>query len=150
MDYSKYTVQTLNKVLLKAVTNEQFEVAAEIRDVINSRGGADNFMNLDTQIKIILNGIDFDKIQSVMDFLDWKILGRIPSIDGLKASAKKLLTDAWNIEEGHEICSLETGGMRAERFIYDGMKMLKFSFTISSWSIDYDDVTLTYDEYMND
>ena len=77
MDYSKYTVQTLNKVLLKAVTNEEFELAAEIRDVINSRGGADNFMDLDTQIKIILNGIDFDKIQSVMDFLDWKIFGKI-------------------------------------------------------------------------
>lgn len=148
MDYSKYTVETLNKVLLKAVTNEEFEVAAEIRDVINSRGGADNFMNLDTQIKIILNGIDFDKIQSVMDFLDWKILGRIPSVDGLKASAKKLLTDAWNIEEGHEICSLETGGMRAERFIYDGMKMLRFKFILTSWDIEYDDVTLTYDEYM--
>ena len=148
MDYSKYTVETLNKVLLKAVTNEQFEVAAEIRDVINSRGGVDNFMNLDTQIKIILNSIDFDKIQSVMDFLNWKILGRIPSIDGLKASAKKLLTDVWNIEEGHEICSLETGGMRAERFIYDGMKMLRFKFILTSWDIEYDDVTLTYDEYM--
>ena len=150
MDYSKYTVETLNKVLLKAVTNEEFEVAAEIRDVINSRGGADNFMNLDTQIKIILNGIDFDKIQSVMDFLDWKILGRIPSIDGLKASAKKLLTDAWNIEEGHEVCSLETGGMRVDRFIYDGMKMLRFKFIITSWEIDYDAVTLTYDEYMGE
>jgi hypothetical protein len=148
MDYSKYTVETLNKVLLKAVTNEQFEVAAEIRDVINSRGGVDNFMNLDTQIKIILNSIDFDKIQSVMDFLNWKILGRIPSIDGLKASAKKLLTDVWNVEEGHEICSLETGGMRAERFIYDGMKMLRFKFILTSWDIEYDDVTLTYDEYM--
>ena len=101
MDYRKYTVQTLNKVLLKAVTNEEFELAAEIRDVINSRGGTDNFMDLDTQIKIILNGIDFDKIQSVMDFLDWKIFGKIPSVDSLKVSAKKLLTDAWNIEEGH-------------------------------------------------
>lgn len=148
MDYSKYTVETLNKMLLKAVTNEDFEMAAAIRDVINERGGSDNFMNLDTQIKIILNGVDFNKIQSVMDFLNWKIFGEIPSIDSLKANATRLLTDAWNIEEGYEICALETGGMRVERFIYDGMKMLSFKFVLTSWSIEYDDVTLTYDEYM--
>lgn len=148
MDYSKYTVETLNKMLLKAVTNEDFEMAAAIRDVINERGGSDNFMNLDTQIKIILNGIDFNKIQSVMDFLNWKIFGEIPSIDSLKTNATRLLTDAWNIEEGYEICALETGGMRVERFIYDGMKMLSFKFVLTSWGIEYDDVTLTYDEYM--
>jgi hypothetical protein len=149
MDYSKYTVETLNKMLLTAVTNEEFELAAEIRDVINSRGGVDSFMDLETQIKIILEGVDFDKIHSVMDFLDWKILGNVPSVNGLKASAKKLLTDAWNIEEGHEICSMETGGMRVDRFIYDGMKMLRFKFILTGWEIDYDTVTLTYDEYMN-
>jgi hypothetical protein len=150
MDYSKYTVETLNKMLLTAVTNEEFELAAEIRDVINSRGGVDSFMDLETQIKIILEGVDFDKIHSVMDFLDWKIFGNVPSVNGLKASAKKLLTDAWNIEEGHEICSMETGGMRVDRFIYDGMKMLRFKFILTGWEIDYDTVTLTYDEYMND
>lgn len=149
MDYSKYTVETLNKMLLTAVTNEEFELAAEIRDVINSRGGVDTFMDLETQIKIILESVDFDKIHSVMDFLDWKIFGKVPSIQTLKTNATKMLVDVWNLEEGHEICSMGSGGMYVQRFIYDGMKMLKFSFTISSWSIDYDDVTLTYDEYMN-
>jgi hypothetical protein len=39
--------------------------------------------------------------------------------------------------------------MRVDRFIYDGMKMLRFKFILTGWEIDYDTVTLTYDEYMN-
>lgn len=147
MDYNKYTVETLNKIMLKAVNDENFEQAAKIRDVINSRGGVDDFMDLDTQIRIIMEGIDFDKIHNVMDFLNWKILGKVPTINGLMTQAKRLLTDVWNTEEGHEICTIETGGMRAERRIYDGMKMLKLSFILTTWDIDYDDVKLTYDEY---
>jgi|688.fasta_scaffold1525049_1 hypothetical protein len=150
MDYSKYTVETLNKLLLEAVSAENFETAAEIRDVINERGGNDNFMTLDVQVKIILDNINFEKIYSVMEFLDWKIAGKIPSTAVTRRHATKLLVDVWNTEEGYERCSLETGGLRAERLIYDGLKMLKLSFILTSWDIDYDAVTLTYEEYMGE
>lgn len=150
MDYSKYTVETLNKLLLKAVSNENFETASEIRDVINERGGIDDFMSLDVQVKIILDNINFERIHSVMKSLDWKIAGKIPSTAVTRKYATKLLVDVWNTEEGYELCSLETGGLRAERFIYDGLKMLKLSFILTSWDIDYDAVKLTYEEYMGD
>lgn len=150
MDYSKYTVETLNKLLLETVSAENFETAAEIRDVINERGGNDNFMTLDVQVKIILDNINFEKIYSVMEFLDWKIGGKIPSTAVTRRHATKLLVDVWNTEEGYERCLLETGGLRAERLIYDGLKMLKLSFILTSWDIDYEAVTLTYEEYMGE
>jgi hypothetical protein len=150
MDYSKYTVETLNKLLLEAVNVENFETAAEIRDVINERDGIDNFMALDIQVKIILDNINFERIHSVMEFLDWKIAGKIPSTAIIRKHATKLLVDVWNTEEGYERCLLESGGLRAERFIYDGLKMLKLSFILTSWDIDYEAVTLTYEEYMGE
>ena len=150
MDYSKYTVETLNKLLLETVSAENFETAAEIRDVINERGGNDNFMSLDVQVKLILDNFNFEKIYSVMEFLDWKIAGKIPSTAVTRRHATKLLVDVWNTEEGYERCLLETGGLRAERLIYDGLKMLKLSFILTSWDIDYEAVTLTYEEYMGE
>lgn len=150
MDYSKYTVETLNKLLLEAVNTENFEIASEIRDVINDRGGIDNFMTLDVQVKIILDNVNFERIYSVMEFLDWKIAGKIPSTATTRKYATKLLVDVWNMEEGYERCSLESGGLRAERFIYDGLKMLKLSFILTSWDIDYEAVSLTYEEYMGE
>jgi hypothetical protein len=107
-------------------------------------------MTLDVQVKIILDNINFEKIYSVMEFLDWKIAGKIPSTAVTRRHATKLLEDVWNTEEGNERCSLETGGLRAERLIYDGLKMLKLSFILTSWDIDYDAVTLTYEEYMGE
>jgi hypothetical protein len=147
MDFEKYTVETLNKMLLKAVSVEDFELAAQLRDVINHRGGHDNFMSFDTQTKIILDEMNFDKIRLVMEALDWRIFGSILSVETLKKNGFKLLKDVWELPEGYEICAIESGGLRAERSIYDGMKMLKLMFIVSSYAIDYDIVTMTYDEF---
>jgi hypothetical protein len=150
MDYSKYTVKTLTDILTKAIVDENFELAIEIRDVINSRGGIDNFMDFETQMQIIFEHMDFDKVYNVMDFLNWgyKSNKNAPTIDELKKMAKNLLTSIWNMEEGHERVATECGGFRAERYVYDGLKILKLSFILTSWELDYEVVTMSYDKYM--
>lgn len=151
MNFGNYTVEALSKILIDAINGENFELASQIRDVVNSRGGADTFMDLETQTAIIIKNMDFDKIHDVMDYLEWGygFNQKIPSVDNLIDKAKSLLNNVWYMEEGHETVSMETGGFRCERYIYDGLKMLKLSFVLSSWDIDYQSVKLTYDQYTN-
>ena len=49
------------------------------------------------KIDNIMENFDFDKVQSVMDYLDWKWVGTkngIPTIDEIRDEAKRMLIDA--------------------------------------------------------
>lgn len=70
------------------------------------------------QIEIILDGIDFKKIHSVMKFLnwEWKIQNnesKVPDISELKSTAEFCLNKVANSND--EIAHFETGGFEADK-----------------------------------
>ena len=62
------------------------------------------------KIDSIMENFDFDKVQSVMDYLDWKWVGTkngIPTIEEIEDEAKRMLIDA-----AFEETSLSCGGLK--------------------------------------
>jgi len=150
MDLTKYTNDSLTKLLHKSITDENYELASMITKELEGRFGNDTFMSKDTQIDIILNEFRFERIHDVMVFLDWKWARSpfgVPVIEDLIDEARDLLNKAWDYREGVEHVSYETGGFRAERWIYDGVKILTLSFVLDSFMIDYDTAKMTKDEF---
>lgn len=84
---------------------------------------------LEKRIKYIMEGFDFDRVQIVMNHLDWQWVDKgLPNIDQLRECAERLLREAW--ERGGSNATqwfrVGTGGFRAER---DG-KELKLTFVL--------------------
>ena len=86
-------------------------------EVDNNNQDDPEFMSLEpvekTKIKDILKNFDFERVHSIMKMLDWKWAmvkhdDGIPSVDELKAEAKRLLIDA-----ATEKTQIATGGFRA-------------------------------------
>jgi hypothetical protein len=91
--------------------------------------GKKSFDCLWTQIEA---NFDFERVQKVMEFLDWRWTiedyGRVlPTIDRLKMTARQYLYECWNEEK-----SFSTGG-----FYYRYMDgNLSIEFTLESWDAD--------------
>lgn len=83
----------------------------------------------DTMVREILDDFDFEKVHSVMNFLNWKWvnLGHVPTVADLQAEASRLLVSLKG-EPGIK----GTGGLRAS-FKQDGTLSLKCILT-ESWS----------------
>ena len=105
----------------------------------------------DEQIQIILQETDFQKISDVMNFLRWEWLCvddagyasfGIPSLEIIKASAKRSLESAWDLEETGEsqVYTSGSGGFTAYKFVFDGLKCLSLKFELTGWEMNYDDV----------
>jgi hypothetical protein len=96
------------------------------------------------QIETILEEVEFDKIRSVMIYLNWTwgLNREQPSIDKLKNVAKKLLESVWDMPEDNEssMCWTGTGGFVAYKQYFDGLKMLSLKFELTGWEFEYDDV----------
>lgn len=63
------------------------------------------------KIDSIMENFDFDKVQSVMDYLDWKWVGTkngIPDVDEIKDEARRMLIDA-----AFEETTISCGGLKA-------------------------------------
>ena len=93
MDLTKYTNDSLTKLLHKSITDENYELASMITKELEGRFGNDTFMSKDTQIDIILNEFRFERIHDVMVFLDWKWARSpfgVPVIEDLMLSLKLL------------------------------------------------------------
>lgn len=66
-------------------------------------------------IKHVMDNFDFDRIQSVMEFMNWKwFIGRngvndflIPTVEDLKKTATRLLSD---VAQQPPHCTISTGG----------------------------------------
>ena len=97
--------------------------------------------------------INFGKIHDVMVTLNWHWASSafgVPTVEDIIEEAKNLLDKAWGYREGLEHVSYETGGLRAERWIYDGVKLLTLSFVVDSFMIDYDTAKMGKDEFYGD
>lgn len=104
------------------------------------------------QINDILEEFDFEKVHSVMVFLDWQyakpnpVTGVIeyykPTIEDIKKSARKYLEHVWDMptSEDAQVCHTGSGGFMAYRGFYDGLKILSLTFEIEEWGFDYDSV----------
>lgn len=153
MDLTKYTNDGLNKLLHKAITDENYELANEIKKQVENRFGNGVFMDKDSQIAVIIDMINFGKIHDVMVTLNWHWASSafgVPTVEDIIEEAKNLLDKAWGYREGLEHVSYETGGLRAERWIYDGVKLLTLSFVVDSFMIDYDTAKMGKDEFYGD
>lgn len=114
-----------------------------IKELKNRVNKFEYVMDRDTQIKYIIEEIDFEKIHKTMVFLKWTwfTAGSItPNIDELRTYSIKLLKNVWDSEEGIPVVSIGTGGLVATRQIYEGMKTLSLQFDISNWGFDNDDI----------
>lgn len=150
MDLTKYTTDGLNNLLHKAIVEENYELANDIKKELENRVGEIVWMNKETQMDIIIDAVDFEKIHDVMSFLGWRWSSsayNVPKVEDIIEQARALLNDVWDYHEGIEHVSYETGGLKAERWIYDGVKLLSLSFIIDSFMIDADIVKITKDEY---
>lgn len=100
------------------------------------------------QIRIILEETDFEKIHSVMEYLGWRWMAwpemqyYAPSVETIKEKAKKLLEEVWNMhpQEDIEYLYISSGGLRATKLTYNGLKMLSLHFEITGWEFDYEGV----------
>jgi hypothetical protein len=93
-------------------------------------------MRKQEQIKHIMSDFDFNKIHSVMKFLDWKWSyengdKKTPNVDDLKSIAEHCLNQVSDSEDEISVCS--AGGFEAEkientlelRFILDKVNPLE-------------------------
>lgn len=82
-------------------------------------------------IESIMDNFDFDKVQKVMEFLNWKWVSTengIPSVQELRSQARRLIKEA--IEEKVRIA---TGGFRVDYF-YEDEGYVELSFIVDQWS----------------
>ena len=99
------------------------------------------------QIRIILEETDFEKIHNVMEYLNWcwmkwpEMHFYLPSIEQLKQTAKDMLERVWDLDsEDFEYVFDSSGGFKAVKFTYDGLKMLSLHFELTGWEFDYEGV----------
>ena len=83
-----------------------------------------------------LNEFDFDKVSDVMTFLNWTWGEEIPTVQELRANARKYLKAVIQgalESEGKEYITA-TGGFRYECKIYeDGFVWLRMAFEVTDW-----------------
>jgi hypothetical protein len=143
-----YSNNGLGKLLVTSYMDNNVKLSTEIIKELKVRSNYVGYiMGKSEQIKIIIEEVDFEKIQKVMKHLDWTWysaahIGKTgpPDIDDLRRTAFKLLEDIWNTEEGFPEMSTSIGGFVASRQIYNGIPSLKLVFELTNWGFDEDDL----------
>lgn len=97
----------------------------------------------------IMEEFDFDKVQNVMDYLDWKWVGGYVTVDMLKETAERLLRDAAKARLGDYkdthweqgiICG--TGGFHATAFCNENKTEINgfdLKFVLAGWDAGIDE-----------
>ena len=83
-----------------------------------------------------LNEFDFDKVSDVMTFLNWTWGEEIPTVQELRANARKYLKQVIQgaLESKEKEYITATGGFRYECKIYeDGFVWLRMAFEVTDW-----------------
>jgi hypothetical protein len=124
IDLTKYTNKGLSDLLFNSVKEENYELTELVKEALEARKDSHEYtMTMAEQTNTIINNFDFDKVAHAMEALNWTWLGTgTPTVEELRASAQDKLISVWNAKEGHEYYSISSGGLLAERFIYDGVK----------------------------
>jgi hypothetical protein len=114
-------------------------------------------MDMDDQIKDILDCFNFKKVKMVMSSTNWnyakynhetgEITYYIPTLRKLKSNAKSLLKHVWEIHPPGESYSITaTGGFEATCYESSGVKILDLKFVLTEWGLDYDIVLEGYQD----
>ena len=98
-------------------------------------------MSLITKVDYILDMTDFEKIRSVMKFLNWKWAddNRTPTVMELRTKSQRLLFDTiahWELRgQPKSGFSISTGGLVAEVVCFEsGAPQLSLTFYVERWS----------------
>ena len=99
--------------------------------------------DVDDMIKEIMDEFNFAKVETVMDALDWRWRGEIPSIEVLKDEAKRLLRGAAESRLGsfkdthHDVAIINgCGGFEAKAWCDESKTKitgLDLAFVVESW-----------------
>ncbi len=105
--------------------------------------------NLEYIIEDIMDTFDFYRVERVMDALNWRWRGHIPSIDDLKEEAERLLRGAAEsrlgaFKDAHwEVPILNAcGGFEAKAWCNEDktkITMLDLAFVVESWDSSIED-----------
>jgi hypothetical protein len=105
--------------------------------------------DIDDMIKEIIDMFDFGRVETVMDALDWRWRGEIPSISDLREEAERLLRGAAGSRLGafknehHGVAIINAcGGFEARAFCNeDKTKItgLELEFVVASWDSSIED-----------
>lgn len=158
MKFPNYTISGLRKIL-----HDQYKALAmdgevdmayiqSIKDEIADRDSYRYMMSYDDQIYNIVSAMDWTKLQEQLRAMHWtrfekaedseRYVFRTPSRRQLVSSAEELLWKVANTNEfGGGFYCISSGGFRVERHIDDGVAMLRISFELAQWDMDWESVT---------
>lgn len=106
---------------------DDWNIECRYREVLLDEAMAPAPKPIDEQIEEIMDEFDFDKVQRVMKFLDWKWFGAedgIPRVAELRREARRLLNGVQNRSY------IATGGFVARK---DKFGRLSLAFEVTSW-----------------
>ena len=93
--------------------------------------------NLYTQANYILENFDFERVQKVMQFLDWK-WGEptVPSIEQIRSTANHMMQMAISesARQPDRDTFVGTGGFCAHVYRFNGGDVLELNFSIANYS----------------
>lgn len=96
-----------------------------------------DYIYLDSQVESIIQNFDFDKIQKVMSLMDWhwytKNGFRVPSLEEIKSTAARLLSEALHYAKNSESPAIfSCGDFKAEVDL--AKEVIELSFIVESLS----------------
>ena len=104
---------------------------------------------VEQMIEDIIENFDFNQVQSVMDYLDWKWRGEYVTVEMLREQAERLLRGAMESRlgsfrhESHEVGIVNgTGGLEAKAWCDETktkIVALDLKFVLSSWDESIED-----------
>ena len=107
------------------------------------------FDPVNKMIDDIIENFDFDKVQSVMDYLNWRWVGEYVTVDMLKKEARRLLRGAaearlgqYKNEHWEQAIIHGTGGFQASAFCDEyktKIVALELKFVLADWDAQIED-----------
>lgn len=91
--------------------------------------------NVQEIIDEVINDFNFNRVHDVMEHMNWKWSGEVPSIERLKTKASNLLQDAYIkylINHTNEQYTIRTGGLEAYYENIDGEDYFELKFVLTS------------------
>jgi hypothetical protein len=136
---------------IKNLNQQELEQLQMLLNKMNPQPTEHVWVNpVDKMIDDIIKNFDFDKVQSVMEFLDWQWAGEgVPTIKSLKETAKRLLKGAvearlgpYKNEHWEQPIIHGTGGFEARAWCNKEktkIEVLDLKFILADWDAEIED-----------
>ena len=131
------------------IKNLNIDELKTLQELINKALEQPKEDDLEYMIEDILNEFDFDKVERVMEVLDWKWRGETPTLYDLRETALRLLRGAAESrlgafkDEHHHVAIISaTGGFEAKAFCDENKTKitgLQLDFIVTSWDSSIED-----------